>query len=102
MGRATAREAPDPALFSRGIEDPAQQLRIWSPGVGHATLPAADQAPGNPELLLAKLDAQRHELTDQILLRPTPELALGPQFPILHNTPPQDERTCGAILISST
>ena len=51
-------------LLGRGIEEPAQQLRIRSPGMGHATLPAADQAPGNPELPLAMLDAQSHQLTD--------------------------------------
>ena len=55
--------------------------------MGHPTLPAADQAPGNPELPLAKLDAQGHELADQILLRPTPEHALSPQLIIFQILP---------------
>ncbi len=63
--------------------------------MGYAAFPAANQAPGNAELALAKFNAESHELTDQILLRPTPELAPSPQLPILHNTLPRDERTCG-------
>ena len=51
-------------------------------------LPAADQAAVDPELALAKLDAEAHKLANQVLLRPTPELAVSPQLPILHNTLP--------------
>jgi len=57
----------------------------------HAALPAANQAAAHPKLALPQFDAHCHELTDQVLLRPTPKLALSPQFPILHNALPRDE-----------
>jgi hypothetical protein len=52
-------------------------------------LPTADQAGADPELPLAKLDAEVHKLSDQVVLGPTPKLAVRPQLPILHDTLPQ-------------
>ena len=76
-------------LLGRGIEEAAQQLRIGSTGLGQSMLPTADQAGADPKLPLVKLDAEAHKLPDQVVLGPTPELALRPQLPILHNTLPQ-------------
>jgi len=60
----------------------------------HAAFPPANEAARNPKLALAKFNAERRELSDQILLRPTPEPAMSPQLPILHNALPQDDNLC--------
>jgi hypothetical protein len=59
--------------------------------LGHAVLPAADQAGAHAELALTEFDAEAHKLPNQVVLGPTPKLAVSPQLSILHSTLLQDE-----------
>ena len=89
-------------LLGRGVEEPAQDLRVGRSGRRDAPLPPADQVASDAELSLADLDADADEASGHVLLGPASELTLRAQALVFHNSHPQDRELLAILLTSPT